>query len=108
MKSYAAWAEDKIRMNSFSGGAFRVLAEYILESNGVVCGVEMNNELQVRHILVNSKKDLERIQKSKYVQSDVSYAYREVSKALKERKKYYLQVVHAKWLQLKVFYLRRS
>ena len=53
-KAYAARAkDDSIRMSSSSGGAFSVLAEYILNNGGVVFGAAFNDSMQVEHICVD-------------------------------------------------------
>lgn len=39
---YAMQAADKIRMKSSSGGMFTILADYIFEKGGFVCGVAFN------------------------------------------------------------------
>lgn len=81
---YAAMANDAIRMESSSGGVFTVLAEWVLSRNGVVCGATMMEDYSVRHICVDSVADLTKLKKSKYVQSNIGYVYREVGKYLKE------------------------
>ncbi len=71
LSCYAAAASDEIRKNSSSGGIFRVIAEKVLEENGYVCGAVFNHNAEVEHIIINKKEDLHKLQKSKYVQSNL-------------------------------------
>lgn len=84
---YAAWADDEIRQQSSSGGLFCVLAKYVLHQGGVVCGVEMTRDFHVHHICIEDETKLYRLQKSKYVQSDTEYIYREISDYIHQGKK---------------------
>ena len=59
---------ETIKMSS-SGGIFYQLALEILEQNGYVFGCTIDENMQVKHICIDSKKDLGLITKSKYVQS---------------------------------------
>lgn len=80
---YALQADDEIRKKSTSGGAFRLLAESVLESNGVVAGASLINN-EVRHILVESKEELEKLIGSKYVQSNTQGIFKSVKKYLED------------------------
>lgn len=75
MKLYAAWNNNNsVRMKSTSGGVFSVLAEYVLEKGGYVCGaiVDYENETPiVKHVVTNNPKTIELMRGSKYVQSDL-------------------------------------
>ena len=79
---YAIWAKDAIRMQSASGGAFTVLAENILHSGGYVCAVAYGDEFKAEHIIISDAKDLYKLRRSKYVQSDVGYIYRRIKELL--------------------------
>ena len=82
LEAYAAFANDKkIRMNSSSGGLFTVLANEILKNDGIVVGATLENHV-VKHIIIDNLKDLEKLKKSKYVQSDINNIYKEVKKNL--------------------------
>lgn len=83
---FAAWnREDSIRKDSTSGGVFSVLAEYILESGGVVFGAAMDGKQHLRHIACFRKEDLWRLRGAKYVQSDLGDCYREVKRWLQTK-----------------------
>jgi len=75
----------KIRIESSSGGVFSVLSDYILENNGVVYGVVFDEEFIVTHQKALSKKDLDKMRGSKYVQSELNYLFREIKEILKDR-----------------------
>ncbi|SDI72248.1 Coenzyme F420 hydrogenase/dehydrogenase, beta subunit N-term [Pseudobutyrivibrio sp. 49] len=83
-KSYAVSNKntDSIR-KSASGGAFYILAKKIIEQGGYVYGASMEKEddaLTAKHIEISSVNQLNKLQGSKYVQSDVGYIYKEVKK----------------------------
>ncbi|MBQ3600386.1 MAG: polysaccharide pyruvyl transferase family protein [Lachnospiraceae bacterium] len=83
-KCYAAMAEDDIRMVSSSGGIFTLIADYIYEQNGIVCGAVYSEDYQeVYHIVSENSVDLERLRGSKYVQSNIGNTYSVIEKTLK-------------------------
>lgn len=71
---------------SASGGAFPVLARPIVQCGGIVFGAEMLPGGAVRHVGVRSMDELERLQGSKYVQSDYGKTFFECAEALKTGK----------------------
>ena len=81
---YAAYAEDEIREKSSSGGIFTVLAEYILDQGGYVCGATMTDDFKVEHTIIHKKEDLDILRKSKYVQSNTKHVYTEIRELLKK------------------------
>lgn len=83
---YAAQARDEIREVSSSGGVFTLLAEEILARKGYVCGAAFRDDWTVHHMIVDNKEELAKLRGSKYVQSDIGYCYREISKLLKAGK----------------------
>ena len=83
---FAAWNKnDAIRKDSTSGGVFTLLAEYILESGGVVFGAAFDGSQHLRHTACFRKEDLWRLRGAKYVQSDLGTVYREVRRWLAHR-----------------------
>ncbi len=61
---------EKIVKKSASGGIFTALAELILEKKGVVFGAIFDSkEKNIKHIGIENKTDLDKLRKSKYVQS---------------------------------------
>lgn len=84
--AFAAWNTDPgVRRDSTSGGAFSALADYVLESNGVVFGAAMDGRQRLHHIACFCKEDLWRLRGAKYVQSDLGEIYKEVRKCLESR-----------------------
>lgn len=73
------WAvKNKIRnslLKSASGGASDVVVTYILNNGGVAYGAAYDDELIVKHIRVESIEKKDKLQSSKYVQSDIGHSY---------------------------------
>lgn len=86
VKTYAAMADSDTRLNSSSGGAFAVLAKYVLDNGGVVIGAAFDQDFKLIHTIVRTKEGLQALQKSKYVQSDISGIYAEIETLKKENK----------------------
>lgn len=88
---YAASRKDSEKiLKSTSGGVFAVLAEKVIENQGIVFGASMeyiDNQLVPMHISVDNKEDLKKLQGSKYVQSFMGHAYKEAEKYLQEGKR---------------------
>ena len=76
--------DDKIRLNSSSGGFFFLAASYILDKGGVVFGAAFDDRFQVRHIAVEKKEELPKIMASKYVQSNTAGVFLSVKSYLKK------------------------
>lgn len=70
-------------LQSTAGGAFTAIAEYVLEHDGIVFGVELQADYSVKHIAVESKTELSKFRNSKYVQSELGSTYAEVKQQLK-------------------------
>ena len=86
--TYYGWSKDKkIRNSSSSGGAFYSIAKSFIESGGVVAGASLIDPYNVKHIIVETIDDLALLQKSKYIQSDISDFYHDVLFYLKSNKK---------------------
>lgn len=77
---------ETIRLQSSSGGIFSLLADYILDSGGVVVGAAYTEDWNVEHIVVSSKTELKRLRGSKYVQSQTKHIYKQVLNNLLEGK----------------------
>lgn len=81
---YAAYAPDNIRQDSSSGGIFVLMAKYILEAGGAVCGASYSEDYKyVEHIIISDVNDIRRLQSSKYVQSDTGKIYQKIERLLK-------------------------
>ena len=86
-KAYACYNKDeKIRLESSSGGVFSLIAEYILENKGIVFGAAFDNGFKVKHIAVKEKEELYKLRTSKYVQSEIGNSYKEAKEYLEQGK----------------------
>lgn len=70
------------RMKSSSGGIFPILAKYCINNGGCVYGVIYNEDFKVMHAKCEIIKDIEKMQNSKYVQSDTQKTYSEAKNDL--------------------------
>lgn len=67
---------------SASGGAFAVFARAVLDKGGAVFGAALFKGGLVRHICVRDESELNRLQGSKYVRSEIADTYEECAKLL--------------------------
>ena len=79
--------DEKVRMQSSSGGVFSLIAESILEEKGVVFGVRMNENMEAVHDYIEQKNDLELFMGSKYLQSQINDNYQKVKRFLEQERK---------------------
>ena len=83
-----AWRNknDTDIMRSASGGAADSAAKTVLQMGGVVYGAAYDEQLVVSHIEVTDEAEREKLQSSKYVQSDPKNSYEKVKQRLSEGK----------------------
>lgn len=74
--------DEKIRLNSSSGGVFSALSEEVLSNNGVVFGAMLNNELVCVHSYAENLNDYTKFRGSKYVQSYLGFTFIQVKEFL--------------------------
>lgn len=88
-KVYCAWNRDEeVRLKSTSGGVYPALAETMLGQNGYIAGCAFSDDWKsAKHIVGNTKADLERIFRSKYFQSDTAGVYQEAKSLLDQGEK---------------------
>ena len=85
IKAYATKNKDEEkRKNSTSGGMFKILAEYVINKNGIVFGVRLNKNLVAIHDYAETIKECKEFSFSKYVRSDLNHSYEKVKKFLSE------------------------
>lgn len=72
---------------SSSGGVFPVLAQKIIDGDGVVYGAVLNPDLTVSHTDASDMQGVERMRGSKYVQSELYASFEEVKYELGEGRK---------------------
>ena len=88
LRVYAAkHKDDEIRMKSSSGGVFTLLAEQIIDEDGVVFGARFDDSWEVIHDYTEIKEGLEAFRGSKYVQSRIGNTFQQAEKFLKEGRK---------------------
>lgn len=74
--------DEQIRLKSASGAVFPAFARYVLDNNGVVFGVVYDEKMKVCHSKAESLSEIEKMQSSKYVQSDTGNIYKQAKLAL--------------------------
>ncbi len=77
---------DEIRVNSSSGGAFYAMAEQVLNNKGYVVGCAFNDKYEAVHVVIESPEEITRLQKSKYVQSDLQNVFSKIDNLLGEKR----------------------
>lgn len=85
---YVGYANDlQLRILSSSGGIFSVIAENVLNQNGVVYGVKMSQSCEeCSFIKVTALKELSALRGSKYLQSKSIGIFENIEKELKNNK----------------------
>lgn len=78
--TYAAYSKnDKLRLESSSGAIFSLLANRVLDRDGVVYGVAMSLDTQyAEYIRVDNQVYLSRLRGSKYLQAKMGRIYQQV------------------------------
>lgn len=79
--------DDEIRFKSSSGGLFSLLAQVVINQQGIVYGAAFDKNFHVIHRGVDSIQRLDLLRGSKYVQSETGFTFSEVKKWLKEGRK---------------------
>ena len=86
--SFACSAKDKnFARQSSSGGVFAILANMYVKEQAVIYGAAFDDNLNVCHIRADKKDELKSLYTSKYVQSDMGNAFRQVKGDLDNGKK---------------------
>ena len=84
-KFYASWTKDeKLRLESSSGGLFTELAKKILSQGGIVFGASFDDRFNVYHTYVETEEELSILRGSKYVQSSILHSFKDVKRFLKD------------------------
>lgn len=78
---------ESVRLNSSSGGVFSVLAEHILQNQGVVYGAALDHDCVVRHIEIQTTEQLEMLRGAKYSQSMIGTTYQQAKEQLERGRK---------------------
>ena len=75
---------EDVRLRSSSDGVFPLLAEWIIDRDGVVFGAAFDKKWNVVHRKAATKAELKDLQGSKYVQSRMGRCYNEAKTCLKK------------------------
>lgn len=73
--------EDVVRRSS-SGGAFTAIADWVLSEGGIVYGAVYSDNFREVKISSTENKILDELRRSKYVESQVEYSFRDIKKQL--------------------------
>lgn len=85
LKVLAGWNRDeKVRMESSSGGIFTLLAEQTIDRGGIVFGARFDENWNVVHSYTECMEGLAAFRGSKYVQSRIGAAFRQAEKFLQQ------------------------
>ena len=76
--------DTNIRLQSSSGGIFTLIAEQVLQKNGVVFGACFDEQWNVVHCYVETREGLSRFRGSKYVQSHIGDSFLQAKRFLDE------------------------
>lgn len=79
--------DEKIRMESSSGGIFTILAETIINERGVVFGARFDEDWQVTLDYTDTIEGLAAFRGSKYVQAQIGDTYKQCEQFLKAGRK---------------------
>lgn len=84
---YAAYNKDeKELLSSASGGIFSLLANSILNENGIVIGAMLDSNNMLKHVAIRNKEALKNLKGSKYLQSDLGNIFVFIKENIKNNK----------------------
>lgn len=84
---YVGYNKDNAEKEKASSGAiFSLIANYILDNNGIVIGAAFDKNNKLKHMAIESKKSLDKLKGSKYLQSDLDNIFTFIKTNIKERK----------------------
>ena len=75
--------DEKVRAASRSGGVFTALSDAVLEKGGVVYGAVLDENMTAHHVRAADRETRDRMRGSKYVESRLGTAYRDVLEDLR-------------------------
>lgn len=86
-KCYVAFnKDDKEKAKASSGAIFTLIANYILDNNGIVIGAAFDKDNKLKHIAVTDNKELDKLKGSKYLQSDLTNVFKYIKENIKDNK----------------------
>lgn len=85
---YSGVAKDIVKVfAASSGGVFGAIAEKLIEEGYYVCGAAWDSGMNLNHTLISTVEELNRLLKSKYVQSNIEGIYTRINALLRDGKK---------------------
>lgn len=78
--------DQEIQLQSSSGGAFSLIAEWVIQKGGIVFGAIFDDNWNVIHGYTESISGLEKLRMSKYVQSKIGLSFIHTENFLKRGK----------------------
>ena len=86
--AYLGYSKDNtLRVNSAAGGGFAAIATWYIQRYGaVVYGAAYEGNYHVKHVCIDRVEDLYKLQKSKYVQSELGDVFSHVKERLQENR----------------------
>ncbi len=84
--SYAFVADGDVLSKSSSGGAFIILAKWVIMNGGYVCGAVYDEDMNVVYKVTNQLQTVERMRGSKYAVSEMRGVYTEIQDLLESGK----------------------
>ncbi len=83
IKAFACYNEDeKVRLESSSGGVYSLLANYVIGQGGVVAAAVYNENLEVEHVLCTSVEEIEKTRGAKYQPSHLGNIFKQIKETL--------------------------
>lgn len=76
-----------IRMNSRSGGIFTAISDLVLQENGVIYGVVLDDNFSAKHFRAESPSERDKMRGSKYIQSNIGDCFKAVKLDLENGRK---------------------
>lgn len=73
-----------VLLDSSSGGMFSLIADYIRENGGAVCGCVFDDDFRAIHTVTEDMSVIEKMRGSKYVQSDTADSFEEIKNRLEK------------------------
>lgn len=86
-KCYVGYNKSDLeREKSSSGAIFSLVANYILDNDGIVIGASFDKNNKLVHIAITNKNELDGLKGSKYLQSDLGNIYSYIKQNIKNKK----------------------
>lgn len=86
-KCYVGYNKSDLEKEKSSSGAiFSLIANYILDNDGIVIGASFDKNNKLVHTAITNKNELDGLKGSKYLQSDLGNTYSYIKENIKNKK----------------------